>query len=115
MVECQHYAENMKMLVEVCESSKSAHIRINETNARLQKLKDNYELLHNMNANIKIITQEQINQNDKIKGIGEDLKELKEKPMREWSKIKTAIVTAILTTIAVATLTNFDAFLQIFN
>lgn len=112
---CEEHSIHTRKIAETEQSVKSAHIRIDEMKKKIEKIESSQELLFEMNTNIKIITQEQIHQNDKIGCISNDLKELREKPMREWSKIKTAIVTAVLTTIAVATLTNFDAFLQIFN
>lgn len=109
----------VKEITEVTESSKRAHERLDEHKERMDKLEDSNKILHEMNTNIKIMVQQNQHRDEKIEGIQEtvkgvqiDVKNIKEKPQKDFEKYKTVIVTCIITAVTMAFLMSLPTIIS---
>ncbi len=80
--------EHEKELASLKSSYKSLHKRVDD----IQK---NQQILVEMNGNIKVLAEQNKNQNKKIDKIEEDINCLKEIPGQRWDKLITTIITVI--------------------
>ena len=89
--------EQIRELAETTSRSKS-------NTHRIDKLEEQYELLHEMNANLSVIAEQTRNTKDDVQGLKKDMEDIKSKPNKFVDGIKTnaasivvgAIVGAIL-------------------
>lgn len=109
---CEEHTQQAIQIEAINQSVQSAHKRID-------KVEKNQELLHEMNTNIKLIAEQNKNQNEKIDDLsdevrnqGIEIKSIKEKPVKEWNQIKIAVITCIFTTLVVAILSNLNTFVK---
>ncbi|MGD9678443.1 MAG: hypothetical protein AB7V16_08880 [Vulcanibacillus sp.] len=116
---CQEHSQLVRDVEANTQSTKSAHHRIDDLKNRVDKIEKNQELLHEMNTNIKLIAEQNKVQNEKmdnlsieVKEQGKEIKSIKEKPAEDWGKIKTAVITCVLTTIAIAIISNLDLLIR---
>ena len=78
-----------KRITALEESTKSAHYRLDE-------LQRNQKILSEMNANIKVLAEQNRTQNSKINKIEKDVSGLKDKPGQYWEKgVTTAVVVLV--------------------
>jgi phage-related minor tail protein len=100
MEHCKDHTSYIERIRGVEESTKSAHLRIN-------KLEENQEILMDMNASIKALTEQSKGQKEDmlnfkkdikedINEVKNDVKELKEKPAKRWETIVTTIITVFV-------------------
>lgn len=94
---CKDHAQCVERIRGVEESSKSAHKRID-------KLEESQEILMDMNASIKALTEQSQSQKEDMQNfkvdiseVKQDVKDLKEKPAKRWDLIITVMITAIVT------------------
>ncbi len=91
----------VERLKSVEDSTKSAHHRIDA-------VKEDQKILHEMNTNIKLLAQQGTTQACEIKDIKCDVKELKEKPGKRWDLIITVIITTIASSAVTAAIVMFS-------
>lgn len=77
--------EHEKRITALEASAKSAHYRLDE-------LQRNQKILSEMNANIKVLAEQNKTQNSKIDKIEKDVSGLKDKPGQYWEK---GVITAV--------------------
>ncbi|GMQ56798.1 hypothetical protein AN1V17_11920 [Vallitalea sediminicola] len=69
---------------------------------RIETLEENQKILHDMNKNIAVIAKQTTGQDEQIKEVKNDVKELKDKPIKRWDLIVATIITAVTTALATA-------------
>jgi hypothetical protein len=69
-------------------SARSAHHRIDE-------VYENQKILMEMNGNIKILAEQNKNQNQKIDKIEKDVSSLKDKPAKKWESLTDSIMISL--------------------
>lgn len=89
---CGYHINNMERIQAVEESTKSAHKRIDD-------LQSDNKVLHEMNANIKLLAEQYKTQGKKLDCIEIDVKELKEKPGKRWDSVSMVVIVCIVTTV----------------
>lgn len=107
----QHDCLQIKEITEVTESVKRAHERLDEHKERMDKLEDSNVILHEMNTNIKLMVQQNGYRDIKVETIEKDVKEIKEKPNKNWDKVKWTIITVVSTSLALFILSKLPEFL----
>lgn len=108
----------VKEITEVTESSKRAHERLDEHKERMDKLEESNKILHEMNTNIKVMVEQNTHRDNKIegienslKGVKDDVKKIIEKPKENWDKVKWTIVTVVCTSLALFILSQIPSWL----
>jgi hypothetical protein len=89
MAEHEQRADCAMAIQEALSSSKSAHHRIDA-------LESDNKVLHEMNANIRVLALNTENLGKEVNSVKADVKELKEKPGKRWDLIVTVIITALV-------------------
>lgn len=97
MERCPEHTKCMERITAVEESIKSAHHRIDE-------VQENQKVLLEMNANIKLLTEQFKTQSKELTEVKSDVKELKEKPVKRWDSIVATIITVITSALSGAVL-----------
>lgn len=96
----EHDCLKIKEITEVTESTKRAHIRLDDHKERMDRLEDNNKILHEMNTNIKVMVEQNSYRDEKVDTIEKDVKEIKEKPRQNWDKVKWTVITVLCTSLA---------------
>lgn len=85
------------------ENAKSAHHRLDEHKERMDRLEEGNKILYKMSENISVIAEQNKHQNIKIDEIaktqadqGKEIKEIREKPLRDANKLKWVIIASIV-------------------
>ena len=90
-----------------------------EVKREVSEIRDDHKILHQMNTNIEIIALGNKHQNEKIDIIartqinqGKEIKEIKEKPMKDWDKVKWTIITVVCTSLTMYVLSQLPKFIE---
>ena len=94
-------------ITEALHYAKSAHHRLDECKQRMDKLEENTQILHEMNTNIKLMIQQNQQQDRKIEHIEKDVNVIKEKDGKEYNKLKWLIVSILVTSVITFLITSW--------
>lgn len=78
-----------------------------EAKIELKEVKDTVTAIHNININIAVMNQNLSTLTDNFVDLKTDVEDIKQTPNKEFTMVKTVIVTAILSTSASALVTYF--------
>ena len=85
---CPNHTETRELVTKVKAAVDSAHLRID-------RIETDNKILHEMNTNIAVLAEQYRVQGGKIECIEVDIKEMKEKPAKNWNALVTVIITAV--------------------
>jgi len=92
-------------------SIERAHERLDEHKKLIDRQDENFSILHEMNTNIKLIVQQNGVRDEKVGIIEKDVKEIKDKPKRDWDKVKWTIITLVCTSLMLFVLSKLPEWL----
>lgn len=92
---CRMEENYMKTLIET-ESRSKSNVK------RLDKIEENQKILLDMSSNIKVIAEQNKNQNEKIDTLTTDVRALKETPKKRYDLIVSTLITVVVTALVTA-------------
>jgi predicted nucleic acid-binding Zn-ribbon protein len=93
--------------------------KLEHMDEKIKNIESNHKILHEMNTNLKIMVEQNNNRDKQIQevqnniaGVKADIREIKEKPLNDYDRVKWIVITIVITSISTGVLLNLGTILN---